>query len=99
MDSLQNYHWPDNIRQMENVLERAVINSPGPKLRLADELKKPGKELRKSSNTLEAVEWDHIIVLEQAGWKVGGKNAASKILGLNRSTLRAKMRKLNIQKP
>ena len=41
MNALQDYHWPGNIRELENVLERAVINSSGPKLRLVDELKKP----------------------------------------------------------
>ncbi len=100
MDTLKNYDWPGNIRELENVLERAVINSSGPKLRLADELKKPLTDLGHNHRTLEAVERDHIIrVLEQTGWKVGGKNSASEILGLDRSTLRAKMRKLNIQKP
>jgi transcriptional regulator with GAF, ATPase, and Fis domain len=100
MNAIQNYHWPGNVRELENVLERAVINSSGPKLRLVDELKKPRKDLSSSQNTLEAVERDHIVkVLEQAHWKVGGKNSAAEILGLNRSTLRARMRKLNIRKP
>jgi transcriptional regulator with GAF, ATPase, and Fis domain len=49
---------------------------------------------------LESVDRDHIIrVLEQTGWKISGKNSAAEILGLKRSTLRARMRKLNIQKP
>jgi chemotaxis protein methyltransferase CheR len=65
-----------------------------------DELKKPLKDFRTSQKTLEAVERDHIVqILEQAHWKVGGKNSAAEILGLNRSTLRARMRKLNIRKP
>ena len=52
-----------------------------------------------SSKTLEAVERDYIFqVLEQTQWKVSGKNSAAEILGLDRSTLRARMRKLNIQK-
>jgi chemotaxis protein methyltransferase CheR len=84
---------------LENVLERAVINSSGPKLRLVDELKKPRKDLMMNSKTLEAVERDYIIsVLEQTNWKVSGKNSAAEILGLERSTLRARMRKLNIKK-
>ena len=100
MNAIQNYHWPGNVRELENVLERAVINSSGPKLRLVDELKKPLKDLSTNQKTLEAVERDHIVkVLEQAHWKVGGKNSAAEILGLNRSTLRARMRKLNIRKP
>jgi transcriptional regulator with GAF, ATPase, and Fis domain len=100
MNALQNYHWPGNVRELENVLERAVINSSGPKLRLVDELKKPFKDLSTSQKTLEAVERDHIIrVLEQTQWKVSGKNSAAEILGLNRSTLRARMRKFDIGKP
>ena len=100
MNALQDYHWPGNVRELENVLERAVINSSGPKLRLVDELKKPPKDSSTSPKTLEAVERDHIVrVLEQTHWKVGGKNSAAEILGLDRSTLRARMRKLGIQKP
>jgi len=100
MNALQDYHWPGNVRELENVLERAVINSSGPKLHLVDELKKPIKGGSFSQKTLEAVERDHIIrTLEQTRWKVGGKNSAAEILGLDRSTLRARMRKLDIQKP
>jgi len=100
MAALQNYHWPGNVRELENVLERGVINSSGPKLRLVDELKKPQKDLSATQETLEAVERNHIVrILEQTRWKVSGKNGAAEILGLNRSTLRARMRKLGIFKP
>ena len=100
MNSLQEYHWPGNIRELENVLERAVINSSGPKLHLVDELKKPHKDLTTTQKTLEAVERDHILrVLEQTNWKVSGKDGAAEILGLNRSTLRARIRKLDIHQP
>jgi transcriptional regulator with GAF, ATPase, and Fis domain len=100
MNALQNYHWPGNVRELENVLERAVINSSTPKLRLVDELKTQQKDLSITQKTLEAVERDHIVrVLEQTQWKVSGKNGAAEILGLNRSTLRARMRKLGILKP
>ena len=100
MYQLQNYHWPGNIRELENVLERAVINSSGPKLHLVDELKKPSKGVNTSPKTLEAVEREHIIqILEQVQWKVSGKDSAAEILDLDRSTLRARMRKLNIRKP
>jgi transcriptional regulator with GAF, ATPase, and Fis domain len=100
MTILQQYHWPGNVRELENVLERAVINSSGPKLHLVDELKKSFSDLAASQRTLEAVEKDYILrVLDQTRWKVSGKNSAAEILGLNRSTLRARMRKLNIQKP
>ena len=100
MDTLRQYHWPGNVRELENVLERAVINSSGPKLRLVDELKIPRKDTPWPDQTLEHVERDYIKrVLEQTGWKVSGKNSAAEILGLERSTLRARMRKLNIRKP
>jgi transcriptional regulator with GAF, ATPase, and Fis domain len=100
MDAIRDYHWPGNIRELENVLERAVINSSGPKLRLVDELKKPFRGSSTNLKTLDAVERDHIVqVLEQTHWKIGGKDSAAEILGLDRSTLRARMRKLGIQKP
>lgn len=100
MDALKTYHWPGNIRELENVLERAVINSSGSKLHLADELKKPDKNLASANRTLADVEREYILrVLEQTDWKVSGNNSAAEILGLERSTLRARMRKLDIRKP
>jgi len=100
MNALQNYEWPGNVRELENVLERAVINSSGPKLRLIDELERPRKKLSSNLQTLDAVNRDYIIqVLEKTQWKVSGKNGAAEMLGLDRSTLRARMRKLGIVKP
>lgn len=100
MDALRDYHWPGNVRELENVIERAVIDSSGPKLRLADELTKARKELPAAQKTLDEVERDYIVrVLEQTHWKVSGKNGAAEILGLDRSTLRARMRKLGISQP
>jgi len=99
MNALQNYHWPGNVRELENVLERAVINSLGPKLRLVDELKTQQKDVSTAQKTLEVVEREHIVrILDQTQWRVSGKNGAAEILGLNRSTLRARMRKLGILK-
>ncbi|MDY0376552.1 MAG: sigma 54-interacting transcriptional regulator [Desulfobacterium sp.] len=100
MNSIETYHWPGNVRELENVLERAVINSSSSKLHLVDELDKPYKYLGKNLKTLEAIERDYIIsVLKQTHWKVSGSNSAAQILGLNRSTLRGRMRKLNITRP
>ncbi|EMS80355.1 sigma-54 interaction domain-containing protein [Desulfotignum phosphitoxidans] len=105
MDALLNHDWPGNVRELENILERAVIISSGPKLRMVDDFNKPLASLdnthkKKEAKTLEQVEHDHIVqVLEQTNWKVSGKNSATQILGLNRSTLRGRMRKLNIIKP
>lgn len=101
MITLQNYNWPGNVRELENVLERAVINSTGPKLHLADELETSVKDVSTpNKKTMETVERDYIFqVLEQTNWKVSGKDSASEILGIDRSTLRARMNKLNIKKP
>ncbi len=99
MEALQQYHWPGNVRELENVLERAVINSSGPKLRLVDEFRQPAKNLCPGVKTLAVVEREYILqVLEQTQWKISGKNSAAEILGLDRSTLRARMSKLNIKK-
>lgn len=99
MTTLQNFHWPGNVRELENVLERAVINSSGPKLHLLDELKTRSRDAAASMQTLESFERDHITrVLQQTQWKVSGKGSAAEILGLERSTLRARIRKLNIRK-
>ena len=69
-------------------------------MHLVDELKKPHKDLTTAEKTLDAVERDYIVrVLEQTHWKMSGKNGAAEILGLDRSTLRARMRKLGIVKP
>ena len=100
MDVLKQYHWPGNIRELENVIERAVINSSGPKLRLVDDLKAPYPDLVRSERSLEEVERDYMVrILKQVNWKVSGKNSAAEILRLDRSTLRARMRKLKIQNP
>jgi len=100
MNALENYPWPGNVRELENVLERAVINSSGPKLHLVDDLEKSHKGSRAAQKTLDEVERDHIVrILDQTQWKVSGKNGASELLGLDRSTLRARMRKLGIIKP
>ncbi len=100
MGELGQYHWPGNVRELENVLERAVINSSGAKLRLVDDLRKPRRDAPPPEQTLEHVERDYILrVLERTGWKISGQNSAAEILGLDRSTLRARMRKLDISKP
>jgi chemotaxis protein methyltransferase CheR len=99
MNTLLDYHWPGNIRELENVLERAVINSSGCKLRLVDELKKPVKDPGTSRKSLQTVEKEHILrILEQTKWKISGKDSAADVLGLDRSTLRARMRKLDIER-
>ncbi|GJL54081.1 MAG: ATPase AAA [Nitrospirales bacterium] len=104
MESLTRYHWPGNIRELENVIERAVILSQGPVLAIPlTELKVvPSKasSSRQKTATLEGVERDHIIdVLRETKWVVGGKAGAAARLGMKRTTLISKMKKLDISRP
>jgi formate hydrogenlyase transcriptional activator len=96
MEALARYHWPGNVRELENLIERAVILSPGPELRVpVAELKQPSEA--PSSLSLESAEREHIVrVLRETNWVVGGPHGAATRLGLKRTTLQSKMRKLGI---
>ena len=105
MTRLTEYSWPGNIRELQNLLERAVILSRGSVLEV------PLAELKQSANgslvnqlqgpiRLEAVEREHIMkVLRGTGWVIGGTAGAAARLGLNRTTLNNRMRKLGITRP
>ncbi len=102
MDVLTGYSWPGNIRELQNLIERAVILTRGKVLEI------PLGELKRSSKvtsnygmrTLEDVEREHILqVLRETNWIVGGPQGAAARLGLNRTTLNYRMRKLGIQRP
>jgi DNA-binding NtrC family response regulator len=100
MKALQDYPWPGNIRELESVLERAVILCSGPVLRLADKLEISSPTMSSAIRTLEEVERNQIIkILSEARWRIEGKNGAAAILGLHPSTLRARMHKLGILRP
>jgi formate hydrogenlyase transcriptional activator len=96
MNALARYHWPGNIRELQNFIERAVILTTGSTLNL------PVRELKRgvggaSVVTLETAERDAIIrALRDASGKVGGDHGAAAKLGMKRTTLQAKMRKLGI---
>jgi formate hydrogenlyase transcriptional activator len=104
--ALAGYHWPGNVRELENVIERAVILSPGPELEVPlGEMKitaSPVKERAASSpagSNLESVERDHILrVLEESKWTISGPTGAAERLGMKRTTLQARMRKLGISR-
>ncbi|WP_447971082.1 sigma 54-interacting transcriptional regulator [Nitrospira sp. M1] len=103
-ESLTRYHWPGNIRELENVIERAVILSQGPMLSIPlTELKSVAPKAspsRQSKSTLEGVERDHIIeVLRETKWVIGGTAGAAAQLGMKRTTLISKMKKLDISRP
>jgi PAS domain S-box-containing protein len=97
MQSLQDHSWPGNIRELANVIERAVIHSQGSVLQVVDNFELVAESV--SPQTLEEVERDYIIrTLENTGWRIEGQYGAAKILGLNPSTLRTRMLKLGIQR-
>jgi transcriptional regulator with GAF, ATPase, and Fis domain len=101
MQRLQHYAWPGNVRELKNVIERAVITSTGTTLRI-DESMLQQREARvraSDSKTLAEVEYDHIVMtLKRCNWKISGGGGAAERLGLNPSTLRGRLRKLDISK-
>jgi DNA-binding NtrC family response regulator len=97
--SLQSHSWPGNIRELANVIERAVIHTKGSVLQVIDRFEEGAEETSVSIKTLEEVEREHITrALENAGWRIEGQFGAAKLLSLNPSTLRARMLKLGIQR-
>jgi formate hydrogenlyase transcriptional activator len=100
MDALRRYQWPGNIRELENVIERAVILSPGPVLRVShQDLRTRVAPSHNADHvqTLEEVERNHILkTLKGTRWTLSGPSGAAARLGLNRSTLYFRMKKLGI---
>ncbi len=100
LNALQEYHWPGNVRELESVIERAVIISQGNALQVLDRFdtfRKPEESEGEEVKALALMEHDHILqVLKKTGWRIEGKNGAAILLGLNASTLRARMRKYGI---
>ena len=99
--ALSKYHWPGNIRELENLIERSVILSHGPDLRVPlGELKVRNTVPSDGEATLEATERRHILrVLKETDWTVGGASGAAVRLGMKRTTLLSRMRKLGISRP
>ena len=101
LKNLQDHSWPGNVRELANVIERATINSRGSVLRVAEELDTTlvNTTAVPVLKSLEEVERDHILtVLEETNWRIEGNQGAARILGINPSTLRARMMKLGIHK-
>ena len=96
---LQSYEWPGNIRELENVIERAMIISSGPQLIIGDWLV---KQLKTNTNTsvkpLDEVQKEHIVsTLQMTHGKVSGDSGAAKLLGLKPTTLFSRMQKFGIK--
>ncbi len=112
MNSLCDYHWPGNIRELQNVVERAVILSPGPALQVAlSDLKPNGSSVSKLNapphpeaqgnmqRVLEETERKQILAaLGESRWVVAGPKGAAARLGMKRSTLQVRMQKLGISR-
>jgi len=103
MEALTRYPWPGNIRELENFIERAVILSSGPELRIAiAELRPPANvaAAASSATTLEAAEREHILrALAETKWLIGGPTGAAARLGMKRTTLQSRMKNLGISRP
>ncbi|MEA2659411.1 MAG: formate hydrogenlyase transcriptional activator, partial [Candidatus Binatota bacterium] len=107
MTALTEYHWPGNVREMENFIERAVILSRGSELQIPVAELKPrngiGTPQLAATNgfeTLEHAEREHIVrTLGETKWVIGGPTGAASRLGMKRTTLQSRMRKLGIMRP
>jgi transcriptional regulator with GAF, ATPase, and Fis domain len=100
MKALTRWDWPGNIRELENFIERAVILSSGPALRAPlAELDMPVSTASQEDTTLESTEREHILrVLRETKGVIAGASGAAARLGLKRTTLNSKLKKLNIRR-
>jgi formate hydrogenlyase transcriptional activator len=98
--ALSKYHWPGNIRELENLIERSVILSHGTDLRVPlGELKVRNTTPSDGEATLEAAERRHILrALEETEWIIGGASGAAARLGMKRTTLQSRIKKLGISR-
>jgi formate hydrogenlyase transcriptional activator len=98
MEILMRYPWPGNIRELRNIIERAMILATDRKLTVAVPNGSCGKVVH--SFAIEDIERKHVLsVLEMTGWRVRGKDGAAEILGLRPTTLTSRMAKLGIRRP
>jgi formate hydrogenlyase transcriptional activator len=97
--ALQHYHWPGNIRELRNVVERAMITSDGPALNFelpSVPVRRPGS----APQSLKALEREHMLaVLQRTGWRIRGPRGAAIILGLPPTTLENRMARSGIVRP
>lgn len=96
---LASYHWPGNIRELQNILEREVILSTSELLNIQQNFSKSHQVNKITNKPLAEIEKSYIIeILNNCHWRIGGDNGAAKILDMPDSTLRSRMKKLNISR-
>ena len=97
MQALQSYSWPGNVRELRNVIEHAMILSRNKSLDV--HVPKRASSEKDVTGNLNDIERMHMVtVLEKTGWRIAGQGGAAEVLGLKRTTLQAKMRKLGIKR-
>jgi formate hydrogenlyase transcriptional activator len=101
MDALKRYHWPGNVRELQNFIERATILTSGSTLQAPlSELRQASREIQRKARTLAETDRDQIMrALRESQWVLGGPGGAAERLGLKRTTLFYKMRKMGILRP
>ena len=98
MEALQHQSWPGNVRELRNAVEHAMIVSSGRNLTVPPPIS--GLPEAPETRNLQDLERRHILdVLEKTGWRLTGEGRASEILGLKRTTLQSRMKKLGIKRP
>jgi transcriptional regulator with GAF, ATPase, and Fis domain len=97
MQAMQSYSWPGNVRELRNLIEHAMILSKGKTLDV--QVPHRASSETEATGNLEDVERKHMVaVLEKTGWRIAGQGGAADVLGLKRTTLQAKMKKLGIKR-
>jgi transcriptional regulator with GAF, ATPase, and Fis domain len=97
MQALQSYSWPGNVRELRNLIEHAIILNKGKTLEV--DVPNRASSEKDTTDKLEDLERRHIVaVLEKTGWRIAGQGGAAEVLGLKRTTLQAKMKKLGIKR-
>jgi formate hydrogenlyase transcriptional activator len=98
MQALQSYSWPGNVRELRNMIEHAMILSKGKTLDV--QVPKRASSETDATGSLKDMERRHMVaVLEKTGWRIAGQGGAAEVLGIKRTTLQAKMKKLGIKRP
>jgi formate hydrogenlyase transcriptional activator len=103
MEALIRHSWPGNIRELQNLVEHSVILSSGPTLRVpltGLQSSAPASQVGTKRRTMEEAEREHILAtLKDTEWVISGARGAAAQLGMNRSTLQFRMKRLGIVRP